>query len=109
MHVPSILVFRWIEVPSPERSHAKMLAFRESDDMGTVFLGNAAYHRDLAEHIGVYVEDQTLCAAGDVNKFGEVTSWKSSGFSFETPSEIRPEVAAFLREHQRDIEELWAQ
>lgn len=108
MRVPSILVFRWVEIPNPERAHAKLLAFREDDDIGTIYIGNAPYHKDLAEHITEYAENQILFAAGDLDKSGMMTSWKSSGFAFETPEELRVHIEEFLGEHRKDIEDLWA-
>lgn len=106
--VPGILVFRWVEVPNPERAHAKLLAFREGDDIAVVYLGNATYHAHLAEAIKDDVGNDPLFAAADVNKQGEVTSWKSSGFSFETPEEVQDAIAHLLREHAKEIEEGWA-
>lgn len=108
MRVPSILVFRWVEIPNPERAHAKLLAFRENDDIGTIYIGNAPYHKDLAEHITDYAEDQVLFAAGDLDRATGMTSWKSSGFSFETPEEFREHIEEFIRDHRKDIEDLWA-
>jgi len=105
--VPGILIFRWVEVPRPERAHAKLLAFQESEDIVTVYLGNAAYHANLAEVIREEVGSAPLYAAADVGKDAQVTSWKSSGFSFETPEEIRESIAHLLREHAKDIEDYW--
>jgi len=84
-----------------------MLAFRESEDIATVYLGNAPFHVHLAEVIRDEVGSATLLAAGDVNKQGEVTSWKSSGFAFETPEEVRDAIAHLIREHRKEIEDSW--
>lgn len=108
MKLPSILVFRWVEVSSPERAHAKLLAFQEGDDIATVYVGNATYHAHLAEAIRDEVGSAPLFAAGDINKDGEITSWKSSGFSFETPEDAQAVVGELIRHHMTDIQDLWA-
>lgn len=107
MTSPGILVFNWVEVTSPVHEHAKMLAFRESEDIATVYLGNAAFHVNLAEVIRDEVGSATLLAAGDVDRSGTVTSWKSSGFAFETPLEVRDAIAHLIREHAKEIEDFW--
>jgi|GEM_PF-3011315 len=106
--VPGILVFRWVMMPNPERAHAKLLMFGEGPDIATVYIGNAAYHASLAEVIRDEVGTGPLLAAADVDKNGEVTSWKSSGFAFETPEELRQPIAHLLREHAKNIEDSWA-
>lgn len=106
--IPGILVFRWVEMPNPEKKHAKLLAFREGADIATVYIGNATFHAHLAEAIKEDVGQDPLFAAADVSKDGEVMSWKSSGFSFETPEEVRDAIAHLLREHAKDIEDYWA-
>lgn len=105
--VPGILIFRWVMVPNPERTHAKLLAFSEGKDIATVYIGNAQFHAHLAEEIRDEVGAGTLLAAANVNKAGEVTSWESSGFSFVTPPEIREAVSHLVREHAKEIENNW--
>jgi len=95
-------------MPNPEPAHAKLLAFGEGKDIGTVYLGNATYHAHLAQEIRDEVGSAPLFAAADVDEYGMVTSWKSSGFSFETPAEIRDSIAHLLREHQKEIKDNWA-
>jgi len=107
MTLPGIIVFRWVGMPNPEPAHAKLLAFRESEDIAIVYVGNATYHAHLAEQIKDEVGTAPLLAAADVNKQSEVTSWKSSGFSFETPVEVRECIANLLREHAKEIEDGW--
>jgi len=105
--VPGILVFRWVSMPHPEKAHAKLLAFKESNDIVTVYIGNATYHAYLAEEIRDEVGSAPLFAAADVGKSGEITSWRSSGFSFETPEEYRGPIAHLIREHRKEIENNW--
>jgi hypothetical protein len=108
MTLPGILVFRWVVMPEPEPAHAKLLAFRESEDIAVVYVGNATYHAHLAERIKEDVGSAPLLAAADIDKQGAVTSWKSSGFAFETPEYVREAIAHLLREHAKEIEEGWA-
>lgn len=93
---------------NPEPAHAKLLAFQESEDIAVVYVGNATYHANLAEQIKNDVGFAPLLAAADVNKEGLVTSWKSSGFSFETPEYVREAITHLLREHVKEIENGWA-
>ena len=108
MKLPGILVFRWVAMPNPEHAHAKLLAFREDDDIATVYVGNATFHAHLAEAIKEEVGSATLLAAGNVDRDASVTSWKSSGFSFETPEEVRGIVSELLRQHSGEVRDAWA-
>ena len=63
---------------------------------------------EAAEAIKEEVGSATLLAAGNVDRDASVTSWKSSGFSFETPEEVRGIVSELLRQHSGEVRDAWA-
>lgn len=100
---------RWVRGQVIESGVGKFIALTEPDKRVSVYAGNVEYHAHISTIAGIPHEDvrARLFAAGTFSQEGEVLSWESKGYEFETPTSRRPEMERFFSGQRKAIKECW--
>lgn len=104
-----IQALRWVRPRFVEPGVGKFIALIDAEKRVSVYAGNVEFHAHIPALAGLQVEGllDRLYAAGTFSKEGQVLTWRSEGYSFETPVAHRKDIERFFSGQREAIEKCW--